>query len=283
MSIDIICIDKSGVIKVELSNILRSLNIGFLSVKSEVEALNILSEKKEKIRAVVWVQNSADAEELGGIRVLKSKEAFKTLPVIVISRFTDKKYILKAVESGAVEFIAKPYDEDLVLKKFCRILGVSVEQAKSRVEDIAAFSFAEMFTRDIKAASRGSYPLSILLLSVIREQNEMSALSSGEELIATVNRVMKAKLRETDTAFLHGKNSLIILLPFANKMGAQTVEKKIRYIFSANSVIRQKSQGYRLVMASVTFPEDGKIRDKLLEKLENKFSENVKKSQNNDA
>jgi two-component system chemotaxis response regulator CheY len=273
----ILCVDEFGLTRLEFSCLLKKLDINFISVRNEIEACNILKEKKSEINAVIWTINTMDFDDFEEIKRIKDKDAYKHIPFIVVSRFTNKKYIIKAVEAGAVEYIAKPYDESAVLKKMYKILGVPYDKSAVRIdEDIVTFNFYEMLNKEIKAASRGSYPMSIMLVSLIPEKPEEATHESVKDLLALVSKVMKTKLRETDTIFNYSINNLITLLPFADTKGAKTVENKIHDIFCSHSLIGRKSNGYRLITASITYPDHGKIKDKLLEKLENDFNDRLK-------
>lgn len=275
MHYNILSVDELGITRIELASMLRNLKVSIINVKDEIDTLNLLQERKD-INAIVWTINSLDLRDYESIKRLKSKEAYKHIPVIIVSKFTDKKYIIKAIESGAIEYIAKPYIKETVLKKICRILGVPMEKTINKIteEDIVVFNFSEMLNKEIKSAGRGGYDMSILMASIAPESSRIITQDNGEELIALINIVMKGKLRETDTIFEYGVNNLIMLLPFAGKDGIKSVDKKIREIFNTHSLIKQKNDGnYFLVTASVTFPTDGKIRDNLMEKLEKKLDE----------
>lgn len=276
MRYNILSVDELGITRVELANILRNLNINIINVKDKNEIVNVLQEKKD-INAVVWTINSIDQRDYDSIKRLKGKEAYKNIPIIIVSKFTDKKYIIKAIECGAVEYIAKPYDENSVLKKICRILGVPTQKTlnKGPEEDIVVFSFSEMLNKEIKAAGRGGYDLSIMMVSVAPDDEKKITPDNSEDIIALINKVMKSRLRETDTTFQYGTNNLIMLLPFANRDGIKVVDEKINDIFNTHSLIKQKNgDSYVLITASVSYPDDGKVRNKLLEKLEENFNVN---------
>ncbi|MCX8130745.1 MAG: response regulator [Clostridia bacterium] len=285
MRYNILSVDEFGTTRIELSNMLRNLDVSIINVKDEIEMINTLHEKKTIFNAVAWTINSIDMKDFEAIKRLKSKEAYKSIPVIIVSKFTDKKYIIKAIESGAVEYVAKPYDEETVLKKICKILGVPFEKTKSKKidEDIVTYNFSEMFNREIKAASRGGYPLTVTMASIVPLAAGSADQENVDGIISLVNRVIKTKLRETDTSFHYGINNLILLLPFADKSGSEIIKKKLKAIFASHSMIRQRNNGYELVVASVTFPDDGKIKGKLLERLESNFSTAAKTINTNES
>ncbi|MCX7708762.1 MAG: response regulator [Clostridia bacterium] len=278
MSRHILCVDELGITRIELSEMLKKFKVQVSSVKNEVEALNYLHDPNNKVNAIVWTVNSIDLKDFDSIKRVKSKEIYKNLPVVIVSKFTDRKYVIKAIESGACEYIAKPYDELTATKKICGILGIPLETNKGQRldEDIVMFNFGEMFTREVKAASRGKYALSLMLVSVIPEAKSNPHAGDANEIVEVIHKVIKLKLRETDTVFFYGDGNLIILLPFADRNGIQIVDKKVRNVYDTHTMIKQKNEGYDLIVSTVSFPEDGKIKEKLLEKLEKNFDEAVR-------
>lgn len=273
MKFNILCVDEYRITGLELSGLLKDYSINFINARDEIEAVNILRERKAELNAVIWTINTDNLKDFEVISQLKGKECYRHIPIVIVSRLTDKKYIIKAVESGAVEYIAKPYDEEIVMKKMCRILEVPCDKTLSSNvdDDIVTFNFSEMFNKEIKAASRGGHPLSVMLVSIMPEG---SIEPDGEyigDIVTLANRVIRTKLRETDTLFHYGINNLIILLPFASKEGSKSVAKRIHDLFNTHTLIKQKSRGLKLMTASVTFPDDGKVKDMLLEKLEDDF------------
>ncbi|MCG8400141.1 MAG: hypothetical protein MJA84_00940, partial [Firmicutes bacterium] len=61
---------------------------------------------------------------------------------------------------------------------------------------------------------------------------------------------------------------LILILPFADRQGAENIEKKIRKAYSSHSAMKNENKKLELVMSSVTFPDDGRIKENLLDKLQ---------------
>jgi CheY-like chemotaxis protein len=264
--------------RLEFASMLKDLELNIIDMKDEEEVIKCLQAKKMDVSAVMWVVNSSeDAEDFNSIRKLKSKEVCKSLPIVVISKFTDKKHIIKAVESGAAEFIAKPYDQAVVRKKIFKILDIPVESDKDKMaeEDFITFNFPEMFSREMKGASRGGYSLTLALVSIQDPAQDPMAYRSISDIAYYFSKVLKIKLRETDSVFRYRSNQLVLLLPFTAKSGAEQVEKKIEELYYTHSVIKAKDKGYKPVIASVTFPDDGRIKEKLLEKLEKAISDSI--------
>lgn len=269
MEYSILSVDKFEITGLELSNIINRTDIQFINVKDLYEALNALNESNTYIKAIIWTINSSDSIEFEDIKVLRQNESYKDIPLLIVSKYTGKSYILKAIESGALEYIVKPYDMDSVVTKIGKVLGISLKEKKNILDDdIITFNLSEMLNKEIKAASRGDYPLTLILASVNAENPEFEYKNNSSEVIESIKKVLRTKLRETDTAFIYGNNSVILLLPFTDSEGATTVEEKVKNLFDNHAIVKQKNSGYKLILGSATFPEDGKTRTRLLEKLE---------------
>jgi len=264
----ILLVDEVGIVKIEINGILKEYGIEVAHVKDGLEALNYLHVNKENVRLILWSYVSQDYADFETIKNIKSKEHYQAIPIAIISKFTDRKYIIKAIESGVSEFIAKPYDNETVVKKIDKLLGnIILGNTGREQEDVLMFTFSDMLTREIKAAGRGNHAMTILLATVVDEIGKMKNTNEFYDVINDMVKITRTKLRDTDTIFYYGSNNMIGLLPFCNKEGSIVVEQKIKNIFNANSTLKTKSRGIALIASSVTFPEDGKIKEKLLEKL----------------
>jgi CheY-like chemotaxis protein len=57
-------------------------------------------------------------------RQLKASEETKNIPIVMLTAAAKSQMVDKAIAAGAVEYIAKPFDPDALLKTVVRILGL---------------------------------------------------------------------------------------------------------------------------------------------------------------
>jgi len=73
--------------------------------------------------------------EVSGIDLLRHlKEAESTLPVIVITGHGDVQLAVEAMKMGAVDFLEKPFDDEVLLASVRTALGRSEQQARRDAE-----------------------------------------------------------------------------------------------------------------------------------------------------
>lgn len=283
MKKNILSVDGMSITKIELSSLLKDYDINIISATNELEALNVLHDDKININAIIWTVNFVDELDYSAVRGIKKRGKYKHIPVIVVSRFTDKSHIIRAIEAGASEYIVKPYNETVLLNKVLKILDLPYrdEDYKKVDIDISLFSFSEMYNKEFKAASRGGYTLSILLASVI-QKTDIGKEEKGEfdNFVELVKKIINTRVRETDVSFKF-ENNIIVLLPFTDKKGAEIFGKKIKKIFDSHTSIKERKEGYSFLTACVSFPEDGRVKEKLLQKLEQDVN-NIMKQNNID-
>ncbi len=80
--------------------------------------------------------------ELGGFDVLgalRTNDLLDHLPIVVISSETDDAQIEKAYTLGAMDFISKPYNDNIVLKRISNILALFAKTRK--LEDLVVRQF----------------------------------------------------------------------------------------------------------------------------------------------
>ena len=78
------------------------------------DAMNIIKERKLDIIFLDLNLKNGDK----GMDLLKSlKKRRSTLPVVIISSEDDIKFIIDAIEEGAVEFIVKPWNKKVLVQK----------------------------------------------------------------------------------------------------------------------------------------------------------------------
>jgi DNA-binding response OmpR family regulator len=66
---------------------------------------------------------------MDGLTMLKQvRERFSSIPVIVMSAEANKDKLIQAIEEGANDYLLKPIDVDLLVKKCSLIFSASVSQ-----------------------------------------------------------------------------------------------------------------------------------------------------------
>ena len=106
----------------QLADILIPLGYRISIAYNGKEALVLLKEQKPTIVVADIVMPEMDGYEL--CKAIKSDSKFMDIPVLLLTQLSDPKEIIKGLESGADDFIVKPYSEELLLTRLQTLLGL---------------------------------------------------------------------------------------------------------------------------------------------------------------
>lgn len=110
----IVAVDDSNITLKRLTKVLgESYDLHAFSVGSR--ALKFLADRTPDL-----VILDIDMPEINGYEMLKSireTEHLKNVPVLFLTSNNEKDYVLRAVAEGANDYVIKPIDEDILMKK----------------------------------------------------------------------------------------------------------------------------------------------------------------------
>src|SRR3989304_8222612 len=86
------------------------------------DAIKMLKKEKAILVIADILMPEMDGYQL--CRVIKSDMGLKDMPVVLLTRLSDPKEIIKGLECSADDFIVKPYSEDLLLTRIGAILSL---------------------------------------------------------------------------------------------------------------------------------------------------------------
>jgi len=265
---NILCVDEYEVAGPELSRLLNDERIRVTSAKNGDKARRLLMDEACGFDVLVWNLNATGTQNLDSIEAFLREYGKGKIPVVVISETAGRKYVEKAASIGVFEYIVRPFEPEIVRKKIFNIIGLTYEEPlTAMIDDILTFSFDEIYSREIGSASRGGYPLSIMLITVAGIARHSGEAAQTEEVAELLKKIIDSRLRDTDTAFRFKGCNLLLLLPFTDKKGSRDVEEKVRDFFLSHSMLKNRIEGLELIITSVTYPDDGKVKEALLEKL----------------
>jgi len=191
--------------------LIRELNLlGFKNIVEAVDGLNAVEVIKSRpVDLVLLDMEMPELDGLGFLGVLKADDAYKFLPIIVISGADQFDKTIKCIEMGAEDYLPKPFDPILLRarifssleKKRLQDLGkkhleminqekhlLEVEQLKTEklMLNILPRPIADRLKRGEKNIS-GSYPNVTILFSDLVGFTKMSSQTTATELVKLLN------------------------------------------------------------------------------------------------
>jgi two-component system chemotaxis response regulator CheY len=119
----ILSVDDSAIIRKIIKMAVEVIEYEFLEAGDGEEALNVISENYCDISLILldWNMPGIDGYEL--LRIIKSDDRFKSIPVMMVTTESEKLSIIKAIQAGANHYVVKPFTMEEVTKKMFEALG----------------------------------------------------------------------------------------------------------------------------------------------------------------
>jgi len=199
------------------------------------------------------------------------------IPVIFVTGHTDSDSEVRALIAGAVDFIAKPVHEAVLLARVrthLRLKSLSDELRRSAALDgLTQLSnrgaFDSRLLLEWSRAGRLGTPLSVILLDVdhFKQFNDRYGHPAGDRCLQAVAGAVQAQARRsTDVAGRVGGEEFALLLPDTPVEGAQEAAERLRADIAALQIAHGASPTSPCVTVSIGIascvagPQSGLLR-----------------------
>jgi len=201
--------------------------------------------------------------EMNGLELLRAiRKHYPDVDVLIISAYGDNYSPMKIVESGASDFLAKPFSLDQL---GARLYKIEMERAlrkklyiKGITDDLTGLYnrgyFYQKLQNETERAKRQGHPLSLIVLDVdgFKKFNDRYGHLKGDALLKMVARTVLLSVREhVDCVFRYGGDEFVVILPEADRREALIIGERIKKNFQERA-----PGGLTLSMGAAEFQGD---------------------------
>ncbi|XOF32850.1 MAG: diguanylate cyclase [Candidatus Electrothrix sp. YB6] len=247
-------------LETSLSGVLSGIDAEFIKATSGNNALVELL-RHEFALAILDVQMpEMDGYELA--QLIRNRKQTANLPIIFLSAiYSDEFHIFKGYESGAVDFITKPFNPEFLAGKIRFFIEIYLQQIRLREtirelektkqlvleknkqlerlsthDDLTGLynrrHLVTCLKQEFCRCRRHGSELSIIMLDIdyFKKINDTFGHEFGDYVLKEFSALLLAHVRESDLVFRFGGEEFIILLPQTGMKGALCKAEKIRRI-----------------------------------------------------
>lgn len=241
-----------------LRTVLKDVEAEFIEASNGNDAL-LATLHNDFALAILDVQMpEMDGYELA--RLIRGRDRTRRLPIIFLSAiYSDNYHIFKGYESGAVDFLAKPFPPEILIGKVLFFIEIYKQEIKLRetirelketkelvleqnklLEQLAnqdmltglynRRQLSDTLKQEIERCKRYDTDLSIIMLDLdhFKNVNDTFGHEFGDYVIKEfANRILSC-IRQVDLAFRVGGEEFLVLLPQTDLSGATATAEKIR-------------------------------------------------------
>lgn len=119
----ILLVDDSSTMRRIQMNTLKSLGFDdVVQAEDGQDALNKLKENPE-VRLVLLDWNMPNMNGIDCLKAIKANPATKAVPVMMVTSEAEKSKIIEAIQSGASNYLVKPFEAEALKEKISGIIG----------------------------------------------------------------------------------------------------------------------------------------------------------------
>ncbi|MCH6559510.1 diguanylate cyclase [candidate division KSB1 bacterium] len=230
--------------------------------------------------------------------VIKSDDATKFIPVILVTALNELEDKVKGMNSGADDFLAKPFNKLELLVRVRSLLRIKhlhdelqekvieLQRTKEELRQLAITDgltglynyryFKEQLLQELKRAQRHSLDISVVMIDIdhFKQYNDKNGHPAGDVVLKDIARLLRDNIRNIDLAARYGGEEFSLILIETDKPSAKIVSEKIRKLVEDYGFAYESSQpdGKLTISTGVaTFPEDGEDFDTLVSKADQRL------------
>ncbi len=250
----VLVIDDSIIIRLEVRRILETYGVQVLELDN-VEDFFRFSGKYRDLNLILLDVSLPGMDGLTALEKMRADRSWAYLPVVMLTARSDRTTVERALQTGAVNYIRKPFTREILLERVEKVLGPLVPPDGDK--DVHPMDLDTQLGLEVQRAKRGGTPLSLLEIKVPKEMRHLSRLP---EVVALRDKV-RQQVREIDSVYITRDRNLVLVLPLTPAQGAQVVMKKIAPCLMV-------AEDQVMEMVAVTFPDDGAEAKDLLKALQ---------------
>ncbi|MCG3118911.1 MAG: Response regulator PleD [bacterium] len=199
--------------------------------------------------------------KLNGFEVcerLKTDPMTKIIPVIMVTALNEIEDKIKATESGADDFVSKPFNKLELLTRVKSLLRIKhlhdelrakvreLEQARERLRQLAITDgltglynhryLKEHLEQELLRANRHQLHVSVVMVDIdhFKKFNDTYGHPAGDAILRAMARLLKDNIRKIDLAARYGGEEFCLVLIETNKTAASFAAEKVRRIVETN-------------------------------------------------
>jgi two-component system cell cycle response regulator len=212
-----------------------------------------------------------------GLSTLRQMQAANpTIPIIVLSGFSDQTLAVEAVQSGAQDYLVKGQGQPELLARSIRY-AIERKRAEERLTYLAQYDqltglvnrtlFRDRLIHAMARSKRLQQPMGLMLLDLDRFKavNDTLGHDAGDQLLKVVADRLHECVREVDTvARMGGDEFTIVLEGLSNEEDLVVVARRITRSLSEPFNIQDRQTSIGVSIGITIYPTDDHEIDDLL-------------------
>jgi diguanylate cyclase (GGDEF)-like protein len=216
---------------------LQSAGMTTCVINDPMQVLEVLPDFNPELILMDMYMPGCDGQELAA--VIRQHESYVSIPIVYLSSEQDMSKQLEAMHHGGDDFLTKPIDPEHLIKsvetrtkRYRRLRSQMVRDSLTGLYNHTKTK--ELLEQDLYRCARNDTLLVFAMLDIdkFKSVNDTYGHPVGDKVIKSLARILKQRLRKSDTIGRYGGEEFAIVLYDTDINSATTVMNEIRDNFS---------------------------------------------------
>lgn len=240
-------------------------------------------------------------------RRIKSDDRTRFIPVIMVTALNELEDKIKGIDSGADDFISKPFHKLELLARVKSLLRIKhlhdaleekireLETVQEQLRQLAITDgltelynyrfFKEQLHLEISRAKRHNIHVSIAMIDIdyFKNYNDTNGHPAGDIVLKNIAQLLCNNIRKIDIAARYGGEEFALILVETDKHAATFVANKIKNLVEQHRFQHEETQPngkLTISMGVATFPDDAIKPEELVSLADKRLYEAKKNGRN---
>jgi diguanylate cyclase (GGDEF)-like protein len=249
MAASILIVDDSEVVRTQVVEVLRKVALfdNYHEAVDGIDGLKILNATVIDVILCDLMMPNMDGFEF--LAQVKSDNGFKDIPVIILSGKGESGLKIKGLESGASDYVTKPFDAGELIARIMVQLNIKelqddLRQTNKLLRELSITdylthlynrrymmdSLGMEFLRTIR--KKGELCLVLMDIDHFKSVNDTYGHQQGDMVLAAVAEAVQVELRRYDLAARYGGEEFAMVLPETSLHDGLAVAERLRQAVS---------------------------------------------------
>ena len=176
-------------------------------------------------------------------RALRSDEDLSLIPIILLTAKASREMAIEGLESGAIDYITKPFSFNVLKAKIKALLKRQAEQEELNLTDnltglLKRAAWEQAVERELRKVGRygGIASMAFIDLDDFKKVNDTHGHQTGDQVLVELSKTLVSELRSTDLAGRYGGEEFVIYLPESNKDEAAGSIERILELYRSKGI-----------------------------------------------
>lgn len=271
---NIIVLDSKAYVRNRVKELLNDYDTCVYEAVNSIQLFNILSEINYDVSMIIIEVNLNKESGFDIINKIKNKGI--EVPILVLTSENRRKEFVKAVRAGIVDYILKPFDENILkdrIEKGMKKKNINVSKDSGEEKKKASTEFEDYLYKEIENAQNAQNSLSLMMVTLFKSVDKFTSTVEREYTILgnEIQYKLKDVTKDADLFIRHGVQSFIAVFRTSDEEREKTLSLNIIELFKGIREKDKRFEEYHLEYAFVDYPKEGDTKEELISSATHKI------------